>query len=371
MSDVRVDALSGERDLRGFLRLPRRVYGRDRFYSLTGEKALISQLHREAFIGNQQILVARKGDAVCARCVARVSSTLSDDAGRPYGMLGFFEALNDADAVRALFDAATEWLRGRGVGIVIGPMDGDTWHKYRLNIGPFVERPFLMEPYNREYYPALWEAYGFSSLESYYSLKVDDLRAAAGGTERIAARTGARGYRIRRLDMQRFHDELDLIYDLTCRIFSENFLYTAISREAFLSLYDGVNALLDPELVTFAQSPEGADIGFLFAVPDNWRAVAAMRGRKTPVALLKFLCLRGRTRTVNIKTLGVLPEYQRTGVALQLMHDAYRTALGKGFESANLCLIREGNPSGRMDGGQGRVLRRYRLFQLPLQQGLS
>ena len=34
-----------------------------------------------------------------ARLVARASPSLKDEAGRPYGMLGFFEALPDQDEV--------------------------------------------------------------------------------------------------------------------------------------------------------------------------------------------------------------------------------------------------------------------------------
>jgi len=366
---IRVDVLPEGGDLRDFMTLPKLVYRQDAYYSATGRKAVISEVRRAEFHGRQRIFLSRVSGSPSARCVARISPTLKDQNGAPYGMLGFFEALNDVAAVRELFEVAVGWLRENGVRSVMGPMNGDTWHKYRLSIGPFDDRPFLMEPYNPDYYPDLWKACGFETLESYHSLTARDVSAAAQGTRRIAERAASRGYTIRRIDMNRFREELGMIYDLTCRIFADNFLYTDISKEAFLSLYDGVNALLDPDLVSFAQSPQGEDVGFLFALPDNWRAVAAMQGRKTPLALLKFLCLRGRTDTVNIKTLGVVPEYQRTGVAIQLMNDAYNVALRKGFRRANLCLIRDGNPSGRMDGGQGQVLRRYALYQLTPGQG--
>ena len=36
----------------------------------------------------------------------------------------------------------------------------------------------------------------------------------------------------------------------------------------------------------------------------------------------------------------------------------------KGYRFANHCLFREGNPSGEMDGGTGRVMRNYHLYRL-------
>jgi len=363
---IQVDVLGDGSDLRPFLRLPDRICGRDPYYSATSRKAVLAELGREDFRDRQRVFVARDSGSPHARCVARISPTLKDADGRPFGMLGLFEAADQLDCVGAMFDAAAAWLEGNGVRFVVGPMDGDTWHKYRLNAGPFAERPFLMEPYNPPYYPSLWEACGFRRLESYYSLRVEDLAAAEKGTARIAKWAQRHGYRIRRIDMGRFGEELGVIYDLTCRIFQENFLYTDISRKDFLSLYDGVEALLDPDFVMLAQSPKGEDVGFLFAVPDNWRAVRAMGGHKDPLSLLKFLWLRGRTDAVNLKTLGVVPEHRRTGVSLQLVNRAYAEALRKGFRRANLCLIRDGNPSGRMDGGQGEAMRRYVLYQRDL-----
>jgi GNAT superfamily N-acetyltransferase len=105
-------------------------------------------------------------------------------------------------------------------------------------------------------------------------------------------------------------------------------------------------------------------VGFLFAYPDRFRAVAAMRGERGPLALLRYLRHR-HTDAVDFKTLGVLPEHRRAGVAAALMCQGHLDALRKGYRLANHCLFREGNPSGEMDGGAGRVLRRYNLYRWP------
>src|SRR5687768_290557 len=80
----------------------------------------------------QRVYVTFDGDRPMARVVARVSAQLRDSDGKPFGMLGFFEAENRQDGADALFREATAWLREQGAGRVIGPMDGDTWHRYRV-----------------------------------------------------------------------------------------------------------------------------------------------------------------------------------------------------------------------------------------------
>jgi GNAT superfamily N-acetyltransferase len=361
-TDVRV-ALAGSAALDAFLRLPAAVYRGDPHYNATPRGGVLASLKRPEFNGRQQALVALENGEPVARLVARFSPSLKDETGRPYGMLGFFEALaGKEELVAKLFRGLIDWLHERGAGAILGPMDGDTWHRYRLNVGPFDQPPFLLEPYNPPWYEALWTAQGFKLLERYYSKRVDPAAVVA----HLAPRCGeamAAGYRLRALDPRRFRAELRRIYELSRRIFARNFLYTEISEADFLDLYAGSRALVDPDLVWFAQSPSGEDVGFLFAYPDLFRAVTAMHGQRGLLAKLRFLRHRHEAGAVNFKTLGVLPEHRRSGVAAALFHEGHRRALEKGYRIANHCLYREGNPSGDLDGGAGETLREYRLYE--------
>jgi GNAT superfamily N-acetyltransferase len=352
-----------ERALRPFLELPSHVYRNDPDYCTPFRDSVLAGIARDSFEGRQQAIIAEDEGRTVARLVARVSPVLRDDGGEPIGMLGFFESLDHPAAVRELFRTAVEWLRSRGAGTIVGPIDGDTWHSYRLPVGPWEKRPFLMEPYNPAYYPDLWEANGFTVLERYYSLRVDDLAASVQRLEPKHRRVLESGYRLEKLRVERFDRELERLYELSCNIFRGNFLYSEIPRKRFVELYSGARQLVDPDLVCFAVAPDGEDAGFLFAMPDRFRAVAALRGSKGPMAKLRFLALRNRTDTVNLKSLGVLERHQRYGVGTALMYHGYKTSMDKGYRAANMCLILEDNPSGTLHGGKRNVLRRYHLYR--------
>ena len=352
-----------ERSLAPFLDLPRTVYRDDPRYTAPFRDSVLASLDRTEFRGRQQALIAVSGGTVVARLVARLSPVLEDQAGLPIGLIGFFEARDQLDAVRSLFCAALDWLSDRGAGLVVGPMDGDTWHRYRLNVGPFEEPPFLMEPYNPAYYPALWQASGFDVLEEYSSLRVADAGAAATALEAKYQKVRSAGYLFETLRRDRFEDELIRIHGLSRELFRGNFLYNDIDQESFLQLYAGSRSLIDDDLVAFAVAPDGRDAGFLFALLDRQRALAAMRGSKGLLAKLRFLRLRNRVDCVNLKSLGVLSEHRKVGLGAALMYYGYARARDRGFRQVNLCLIRQDNPSGRLDGGQGRLLRRYQLYR--------
>jgi hypothetical protein len=265
-------------------------------------------------------------------CTARLRGDL--------GMIGSFEATNDPPRVTALLHEAATWLRQQGATKVIGPIDGDTWHRYRVNAGPFDTPPFLLEPTNPPYYDDLWRAAGFEILERYSSKRIDDVSALANKLAPMRERALARGYRIRTIDPAKLQEELALVWRLSLDIFRGNPFYSDIGLADFLALYTGIERILVPGLVLFIE--HGQDTaGFLFAYPDS------------------------DPRTVDYKTIGVVPGHRRGYVGWSMLQQAYTTALTLGRPMANHCLMREENASQSMDAGEGTTFRHYYLYALP------
>jgi GNAT superfamily N-acetyltransferase/predicted N-acetyltransferase YhbS len=296
-------------------------------------------LSRPSFAQQQHVLVAYDGERVIGRVVARISPVLRDERGRPMGLLSCFETVNEQRVADALFEQSLTWLRDQGVTHVIGPMDGDTWHRYRVNVGPFRRPPFPLEPWNPPYYEELWERAGFRPVESYCSKWIDDVSRLLPNLESGLERSVSRGIRIRGLDPGRLADELGVVHAISSEIFRDAFLYSPIGRDEFLELYSGVGRLLDPELVLFAVGPDGREVGFVFGYADP---------------LLP---------AVHYKTIGVLAEWRKAAVAAALSHHVYSNALRKGLPGGNHALMRDDNRSQALDQGLGDVFRRYVLYE--------
>jgi GNAT superfamily N-acetyltransferase len=348
----------------GFYGLPGKIYGDDPFYCEPFEDSVKKSVEREFFRDRQKIFLGYEGKNAVARLIARISPDLKDERRRPIGMIGFFESFDKAEAVELILKEAVVWLKNAGAGEIIGPIDGDTWRRYRFNIGPFDTRPFMMEPYNPAYYPALWEKNGFELLSYYYSKHVPDSAQAADKTEKFMKRTEKTGFTFRNFRADNFEGEMKILYDLSCAIFSDNYLYTKISESDFMEMYSGTKSILNPELIWFAQDKNGKYAGFVFSFPDYFEAISAMKGKKGIISKLKFLLNKPAADTLNVKTLGSIPEYRGAGLGMALMHKAYTSGLSAGFRKVNLCLIREGNSSGRVDMDSGYVSRKYNLYQM-------
>ena len=318
--------VSPDRD--AFLQLPETIYADARLVAKAN-----AGLDRAPFGDSQRLFVAIENGRVVTRTAARMRDGI--------GMLAHFESADDPDAATLTLQSAARWLRDQGARDVIGPIDGDTWHRYRVNAGPFDIPPFVLEPVNPPYYASLWTRAGASIAETYVSQRIDDVRPLLPRLSAVAARAAKQGYTLRPIDPARLDEELAIVWRISCEIFRDNAWYTDIPLADFLALYEGIERLLVPEFVLFAEDQHGEAIGFLFAYPDANPAV------------------------VNYKTIGVVRGHRGSGVAAALQERGYVAGVARGAHAANHCLIRSGNRSESMDGGTGFVFRNYYLYRMP------
>jgi hypothetical protein len=91
--------------------------------------------------------LARQGESLVARLSAEITGEMPSVADR-VGIIGHFEAIQ-AEAGVALLRRARDDLFAAGAGVVIGPMNGSSWARYRLVVadtGRFHHRGALRKP---------------------------------------------------------------------------------------------------------------------------------------------------------------------------------------------------------------------------------
>jgi len=347
-----------------FLSIPEIVYRRDPFYCPKPSPKI------ELFKGKKQILfpfVVLQGGRPVARLSVWPKAVFKKCEEKPTGVIGMFEAIDNYDVVRRLLDRALDFLRLRGARRIIGPMDGDTWHTYRFNIGPFSKQPFLMEPHNPPYYPKFWERYGFKVQSRYLSKRIQNVGLVLPTLERFYKRTLKNGFTYHPFNPADFDKELHTLYQLSCKIFVDNCFYSKIPEKDFHNLNADSKSIIHKDLVWFCKDKKGDYAGFVFAFPDYFEAVRAMQGSRSFWAGVNFLLNRHRTDTLNAKTLGVLPKYNGTGLGSALAYKIYKEGHAKGLHEVNMCLIHEENVSKRMDGGKGTISRHYHLYMYEIE----
>lgn len=289
----------------------------------------------------------------------QVDEHLSDESGKNHcslwwsvvpgipgerpGVIGHFAATSLEEALPLLASALAR-LRAAGCTIALGPMDGNTWRRYRVLTERGEEPPFFMEPDNPDWWSDAFLLSGFSSLATYTSSLVDDLSRRDPRAERARLRLEGEGIQIRNLDPDRFEDDLRRIYAVSVISFTGNFLYTPVPESAFIAQYLPYRDKIRPEFVYLAED-RGEPVGYLFAIPDY---AEAQRG--LPM------------RTLIGKTLASVPGRRYGGLGVVLTDLLHQRAQSMGFSRVIHALQYEGNSVRNMSEFFGRVMRRYTLF---------
>jgi predicted N-acetyltransferase YhbS len=287
------------------------------------------------------IVVLRDG-MVVARASLWWSRAPAMSGERP-GMVGHFAAIAAA-AAKELLEAGCNELKRRDCSICVGPMDGNTWRRYRLLTERGAEPPFFLEPDNPDEWPGFFHAAHFESLATYFSAMNDDLTVEDPRVARATERLNGEGVRLRALNPEDFVGELRRIYAVSRAAFQKNYLYSPIEEAEFFAQYEPIRAHVVPELVILAEQEE-QPVGFVFSIPD---LAQAKRGQ--------------RVDTVILKTVAVMPGRRSAGLGNVLVSQCQQAARALGFQRVIHALMHESNNSLNLSGRYAKPFRRYVLY---------
>lgn len=300
--------------------------------------------------GDEHLLTLRDGDPQ-ARCSLwwHGLPALGD---RRLGCVGHFAARSKT-AASELLDRACRKLVQQGCTLAVGPMDGNTWRRYRFLTDRRDEPAFFLEPDNPDDWPAYFRDAGFEPLAHYTSALDLNLHQLDPRAEDIAGRMRSLDVCIRNMDPERFDDEVNRIFEVSQVSFRKAFLYSPIDREQCRTLYEPLKQFIRPELVLIAEQRD-TPIGFVFSLPD-W--LQAQRG-----AVID---------TVIVKTIAILPQPEYSGLGALLLSQCRSRIAELGYARAIHALMHDTNVgSRRLSDRYGQTMRGYTLFARPL-HGLS
>lgn len=264
-----------------------------------------------------------------------------------------FDAIDDLDVARSLFDAAIGWAKERGPDILIGPKGLSPFDGYGVLIEGFEYRQMMtMMNYNYDYYPKLIETLGFEKEVDFVScyLPAGSFKIPER-VENIAKRVMERGG----LTVKKFKNKRELIqwaprigaaYN---KAFIHNWEYYPFTPGDIQYAVDNIFLIADPRLIKIILHGDEI-VGFLFAFPDVSAALQRAKGRLFPFGLFDLLLEMKRTKMISGNGMGILPEFQGTGGNALLYYEMGKTVLGfNQFEHVEMTQVAETTKQMRAD----------------------
>jgi GNAT superfamily N-acetyltransferase len=322
-------------------------------------------------IGELQLWMAFRGGAPVARLSVHESRPYNAFHGTRQGFFGFFEALDDEEAVRALFAAGERWLRDRGCGSVVGPCSFSVYEEIGMLLDAFGETPVVLCPYNPPYYPRLLEALGYAKEVDWYAYLFTREQPIPERWTRIADRVLRQpDVSMRHPDLREWMRELVLVRDIFNEAWAENWGHVPFSDAEWHELAEGLRLAVKPELCWILSVKE-RPIGFSVTLPDLNLAVREARGRLLPLGWWKLLRAMRRIRSLRTMAMGVLKPYRGHGYEVAMVVETIRNGVRLGYEKSDCSLVVETNrPMLQLLEALGaRRYKTYRVYRKPLQPG--
>jgi ribosomal protein S18 acetylase RimI-like enzyme len=321
--------------------------------------------------GEVELFLARRGGQVVGRIAAVRDPHYNEFHGTNEGFFGLFECINDAGVARALFDAASQWLRSKGFNKVLGPMNFSTNQECGLLVDGFTP-PAIMTTYNPPYYAALIEANGFTKAKDLFSFELSSSAQPPEKVVRIAEKIRQReGITVRSVDLKNFEAEVSLIKGIYNAAWEKNWGFVPMTDHEFDHLAREMKQIVRSELLLIAEV-KGEPVAFSMTIPEANEALKVANGRLTtfglPIGLVKLLLASRKIRRLRLITLGIKEGYRRRGLDAILYLETLRTANQLGYEGGEISWTLEDNHlvNRAIESMGAKRSKTHRIYERPL-----
>ncbi|CAM4235738.1 N-acetyltransferase [Corallococcus soli] len=375
-SDVQVTPVRGASDRTAFIRLPYALYRDDPNWvpPLEMERKDFLDPKKNPFFdyAEVELFLARRGSDVVGRVAAIKNPRHMEVHGTKEGFFGLFECVNDAGVARGLLDAASAWLKARGIDRLLGPANFSSNQDWGLLVEGFDTPPALMMPYNPTYYLGLLETCGFTKAKDLWAYELSSSAEPPEKVARIAEKIRQReGVTVRPVNLKDFPAEVARIKEVYNSAWEKNWGFIPFTEREFDHMAKEMKTIVRPELVLIAEV-KGEPVAFSMTLPDANPAFKAANGRLTtfglPIGLMKLVLASRSLKRLRLLTLGIKEGYRRRGLDAILYLDTLRTAKALGYTGGEISWTLEDNHlvNRAIESMGGQRSKTYRVFQRPV-----
>lgn len=174
---IEIRPVSTRADIRAFLDLPPRIYAGQRGFEppLRMDRDMLLNPYRSAFWkhGKVQYWLAALDGAVVGRISAQIDPNLPVGIAPGAGMFGSLDAIDDAEVIRLLTEAAEAWLADQGCTSIFGPCTLDMNDEPGLLVEGATEPAMTLCPWHPPYLGPHLEGLGYDRLRDLHNWRLD------------------------------------------------------------------------------------------------------------------------------------------------------------------------------------------------------
>lgn len=280
------------------------------------------------------------------------------------GFFGFFDCVNKDEVAHALIEKAAQWLRGKGMALLRGPVNFSTNEECGLLIEGFDSPPMLMMPYNFSYYQTLLENCGLKKAKDLFAYILNIPDRLPEKTYRVARILEKQKIKVRPINLKSFDKEMTVFKKLYNSAWEKNWGFVPMTDEEIEHMAKKLKPLIVPELSLMAEC-NGEAVGFMMMLPDFNYVLKKLNGRLLPLGILKAIYYSRKIKNLRLLLLGIKKGYRKQGIDAFLLIEGLKAIHKKGFQKVEFSWVLEDNyPIQRIiEMVEGRLYKKYRIYE--------
>lgn len=282
--------------------------------------------------------MAYDGNRPVGRIAAIINHQVNEKEQKKELRFGFVDFIDDEKVSKALFEAAQNWGKQKGMTQITGPLGFTDLDHEGMLIEGFDELGTMATIYNYPYYPKHLEKLGFVKDADWLEFVMDVPDGIPDKHNRIAEIVKKKfnlevlKFTNRKLLKEQYgHALFELINDA----YNDLYGYSRLNSQQidyYVNMYLG---LLNLELVTLIVDADKNLVGVGISMQSMSRALQKSKGKLWPFGWWHLLKgLKGKNDRVDLMLVAVKPEFQSKGVNALLFQDLIPTYIKNGFKYA-------------------------------------
>lgn len=364
---------SQDRDVRRFVNVPFELYDNCPQWVPPLVSDMRRALNRQEYPfyrhSSADFFIVEDGDKTLGRIAALDNRPYNEYHDSEIAFFYYFDVVEDLHVARALFEAAFDWARARGLKEIIGPRGLLRGDGHGMLVEGFEHRPAMGIPYNYSYYGEFMRELGFEK-------EIDFLSAHLGGDYDLPQRfydiakkvKERRGFWVKsftsKRELRRWVPEVQRVNNES---FGDVWGYYPIDEAEANAIADRFLAAADPRLIKLVMKGDEV-VGFVIGYPDISAGIQRANGRLWPFGWLHLLIAFRRTTWIDFNGAAILPEHQGAGASAVLYTELAKTVLEHDFDHAELIQVAEDNieSKGEVNAVGGEWHKCHRIYRRSL-----
>jgi GNAT superfamily N-acetyltransferase len=302
---------------------------------------------------------------VIGRIIALVHRQSNQRHGTQRAQFGFFDCADDAQAAKALLDAAIAFARQQHCNELVGNFNLTAMQQCGVMTAGFTAQAYTDMVAGPVYLPKLLQENGFSPYFPMTTFELDLAMATPPHVDFDALESS--GYHFAPIKKSVFKERFEQARVVLNDGFDQNPMFVPLTPEEFHFQAGEMSAILDPRLSSVLMH-EDAPVGTVICIPDLNGFIAATRSHFSLLTPWHFLRYRLQRRRAVIIFYSVAREYQGRGLMAAMLTRTITELRAAGYQRLGITWIAEVNTASlrQMEKFGAKPLHQLHLFRREL-----